>query len=124
MAITVPDYDTAMAFYHRTLGLPVRESWDNPEGRGAVLEAGVATIEILSADQADFIDQVEVGERVSGPIRLALEVADSAATAEQLAGSGGTLVAAAVVTPWGDRNARVRAPEGTQLTLFTAPVAG
>jgi len=121
VAITVPDYEAAMEFYHRALGLPIRESWDNPEGRGAVLEAGIATVEILSADQADFIDQVEVGQRVSGPIRLALEVADSAVTSEQLAASGGALLAAAVVTPWGDRNARVRAPEGTQLTLFTAP---
>jgi lactoylglutathione lyase len=25
-----------------------------------------------------------------------------------------------VATPWGDRNARVRAPDGMQLTLFTA----
>jgi hypothetical protein len=24
-----------------------------------------------------------------------------------------------VTTPWGDRNARVRAPDGMQLTLFT-----
>ena len=24
-----------------------------------------------------------------------------------------------VVTPWGDRNARVRAPDGMQLTLFS-----
>jgi hypothetical protein len=28
------------------------------------------------------------------------------------------------VTPWGDRNARVRAPDGMQLTLFTPPADG
>ena len=28
-------------------------------------------------------------------------------------------MAAAVDTPWGDRNARVAAPDGMQLTLFT-----
>ncbi len=28
---------------------------------------------------------------------------------------------APVTTPWGDRNARVRAPDGMQLTLFTGP---
>jgi hypothetical protein len=26
-----------------------------------------------------------------------------------------------VATPWGDRNVRVRTPEGIQLTLFTPP---
>ena len=26
-----------------------------------------------------------------------------------------------VVTPWGDRNVRVRAPDGMQLTLFEIP---
>ena len=30
-----------------------------------------------------------------------------------------TAVAPAVDTPWGDRNARVAAPDGMQLTLFT-----
>jgi hypothetical protein len=29
-------------------------------------------------------------------------------------------VAAPVTAPWGDRNARVRAPDGMQLTLFSA----
>ena len=28
------------------------------------------------------------------------------------------LVASAAVTPWGDRNARVRSPEGLQITLY------
>jgi hypothetical protein len=28
-------------------------------------------------------------------------------------------VAPPVTTPWGDRNARVQAPDGMQLTLFT-----
>lgn len=29
-------------------------------------------------------------------------------------------VAPSVTTPWGDRNARVQAPDGMQLTLFTS----
>ena len=34
--------------------------------------------------------------------------------------TGADQVAPPVTTPWGDRNARVRAPDGLQLTLFTA----
>jgi uncharacterized glyoxalase superfamily protein PhnB len=35
--------------------------------------------------------------------------------------AGAALMAAPVDTPWGDRNARLRAPDGLQLTLFTSP---
>ena len=56
-------------------------------------------------------------------MRLALEVADSAETARRLVAAGAEEVAPPVVTPWGDRNARVQAPDGMQLTLFT-PSAG
>ena len=66
-----------------------------------------------------MIDRVEVGSRVSGPVRIALQVADSEATAERLARAGAETVAAAVTTPWNDRNVRMRDPQGMQLTLFT-----
>jgi uncharacterized glyoxalase superfamily protein PhnB len=56
---------------------------------------------------------------VSGTVRLALEVADSAETAQRLVAADAEEVAPPVVTPWGDRNARVQAPDGMQLRLFT-----
>ena len=39
--------------------------------------------------------------------------------AARLIALGARQVAPPVVTPWGDRNARVQAPDGMQLTLFT-----
>ena len=33
--------------------------------------------------------------------------------------AGAEQIAPPVTTPWGDRNARVAAPDGMQLTLFT-----
>jgi catechol 2,3-dioxygenase-like lactoylglutathione lyase family enzyme len=48
----VEDYEGALRFWRDALGLPVAEEWEGPSGRGAVLEAGRATIEVLSADQA------------------------------------------------------------------------
>ena len=84
-----------------------------------MLEAGRATIELLDEAQAEYVDRIEAGHRVAGPVRLALEVPDSEGTARRLAEAGAEQVAQAVTTPWGDRNARVQEPDGMQLTLFT-----
>lgn len=119
LAVTVAEYERALAFYRDTLGLPVVEAWDGPDGSGAVLDAGRATLELLSTEQAELVDRVEVGERVAGPIRVALEVQDSARVAEELVAAGAEALAAPVVTPWQHRNVRVRAPDGLQLTLYT-----
>ena len=53
------------------------------------------------------------------PVRVALEVAESAATARRLVAGGAEALADPVVTPWSHRNVRLRAPDGLQLTLFT-----
>jgi lactoylglutathione lyase len=119
LALTVENYDEAVAFYRDVLGLPLLESWDEPGGSGAVLDAGRATLELLSVPQAELVDEVEVGSRVAGPVRVALEVADSAETAQRLVAGGAEALAEPVVTPWRHRNVRLRAPDGMQLTLFT-----
>jgi methylmalonyl-CoA/ethylmalonyl-CoA epimerase len=119
IALTVADYERAVAFYRDALGLPEIESWDRPNGRGTILDAGRATLELFDPLQADTLDAIEVGRRVSGAVRLALHVDDSAALATELVAAGATREGEAVETPWGDRNARVRAPDGMQLTLFT-----
>jgi lactoylglutathione lyase len=124
IAVTVEDYEAAVRLYRDALGLPTLEEWDGPDGRGAILDAGRATIELLSPDQAALVDRIEAGARVSGPIRLALHVGDSAATAERLVAGGASRVADPVITPWGHRNARVQAPDGLQLTLFELPDDG
>jgi len=119
VAVTVEDYEQALGFYRDVLGLPVVEAWDSESGSGAVLDAGRATLELLSLDQAELVDQVEVGERVAGPVRFALEVDNSVQTAQALVAGGAEQLAAPVVTPWSHRNVRLRAPDGMQLTLFT-----
>jgi len=39
--------------------------------------------------------------------------------ADRLIAAGAEQVGRPVLTPWGDRNARVEAPDGMQLTLFS-----
>lgn len=119
VALTVPDFEQAVAFYRDALGLRQIADWSSDDGRVVVLEAGRATLELFDEAQADAVDRIEAGQRVSGPVRLALEVTDSELTARRLVAAGAEGVAPPVTTPWGDRNARVRAPDGMQLTLFT-----
>ena len=119
LALTVDDYDKALAFRHDALGLPVAQSWGEEERRGAVLAAGKATIELLAPDAAADADRVEIGRQLNQPIRFALKVADAAAVADRLSAAGAERVGGLVETPWHHRNIRLRSPEGLQLTLFT-----
>jgi methylmalonyl-CoA/ethylmalonyl-CoA epimerase len=119
VALTVDDFDEALAFYRDGLGLAQLADWSSDSGRVVLLEAGRATLELLDQAQAAEVDRIEAGQRVAGTVRLALEVADSAATARRLVAAGAEAVAEPLTTPWGDTNARVRAPDGMQLTLFT-----
>ena len=119
LALTVENYEEALAFYRDALGLPVLEVWRSPEGDVTLLDAGRATLELLDEAQAEYIDRIEAGRRVAGPVRLAVEVADSEAAARRLVEAGAEQIAEPVTTPWGDRNARIQAPDGMQLTLFT-----
>jgi lactoylglutathione lyase len=118
LVVTADDYDTALTFYRDVLGLPERAAYVSPGGRVTILEAGRATLEIADPSHAKYVDQVEVGQRVAGHIRVAFQVGDAVqATAAATAG-GARLVSHPVVTPWKSRNSRLEAPAGLQLTLF------
>jgi len=119
LCVTAPDYDEAVAFYRDVLGLHEREAYSSEDGRVTILEAGRATLELTDPRHADFIDEVEVGRRVAGSIRVAFEVDDSETTTRKLAAAGATILAEPTRTPWNSLNARLDAPAGLQLTLFT-----
>jgi lactoylglutathione lyase len=119
LVLTVSDFEAAVAFYRDALGLAELADWSEGEAKIVVLDAGRATLELVNEEQAEMIDRVEVGSRVSGPVRIAFKVADSEATARRLARGGAETLAEAVTTPWSDRNVRMRGPEDMQLTLFT-----
>lgn len=119
VALTVADFDEAVAFYRDAIGLEQVADWSGDDGRVILLSAGRATLEIFDQAQAEKVDAIEAGRRISGVVRLALEVEDSWETARRLIAAGAEEVAPPLVTPWGDRSARVQAPDGMQLTLFT-----
>jgi len=119
LVVTAADYDEALRFYRDVLGLRERAAYSSPDGRVTILEAGVATLEITDPPHAAFIDDVEVGRRVAGHIRVAFEVDDSTSMTKTLADAGATVVAEPTRTPWNSLNARLDAPAGLHLTLFT-----
>jgi catechol 2,3-dioxygenase-like lactoylglutathione lyase family enzyme len=122
VALTVKDFDAALRLYREGLGLEVTEAFENsPDGRVVILPAGAATIELLNGPQADFVDEVETGSVVGASFRLALQVDDVEATGKRLQNLGARVIHQPVITPWGDRNMRLKTPDGVQITLFQSP---
>ena len=118
VALTSSDYERSIKFYCNGLGLEPAQLWNNGQGRALILAMGNATLEIFDETQAQTIDQIEAGQRISGQIRFALQVPDVKAAMERLLAHGATLVHPPVITPWGDHNVRLQDPDGMQITLF------
>lgn len=120
VAITTDEFDRLVSFYCDGLGLEPAQVWPEDQGRALVLDMGKATLEVFDEKQAQTIDQIEVGRRISGRVRFALQVPDLKAAMERLRSHGATLVHPPVDTPWGDRNVRFQDPDGMQITLYQA----
>jgi predicted enzyme related to lactoylglutathione lyase len=118
LVVTVDNHEQALRFYRDVLGLPELADFSSADGNVRLLDAGRATVEVVDRRQAEFIDRVEVGRRVAGHIRVALEVDDAGTATAQLAEAGATVIAEPTRTPWNSLNARLTAPDGLQLTLF------
>ena len=121
VALTTHAFDRLAAFYREGLGLEPSQVWPEEQGRALVLDLGKATLEVFDEQQAYTVDQLEVGRRVSGQVRFALQVPNLEAALQRLQAHGAKLVHPTVVTPWGDRTARFEDPDGLQVTLYQAP---
>lgn len=119
LVVEAEDLEAALAFYRDVLGMPEQEAYRGDDGAEVrILDAGRATLELSNPAQVRFIDRVETDGGRSDRIRVALEVDDSAAVADELVEAGAELEASARETPWRSINARLRGPAGLQLTLF------
>lgn len=118
VAITTDEYEKLSSFYLDGLGLEPSQIWPEDQGKALVLDLGRATLEVFDEKQANTVDQIEVGRRVSGKIRFALQVPDLDAAMDRLLATGARLVHDPVVTPWGDRTVRFEDPDGMQITLY------
>ncbi len=121
VAVTTGDYERMVKFYCAGLGIESAQIWNNGQGHALVLDMGKATLEIFDEAQAETIDQIEAGKRISGQVRFALQVPDLQAAMQRLLANGAILVHPPVITPWGDHNVRLQDPDGMQITLFQPP---
>jgi predicted enzyme related to lactoylglutathione lyase len=118
LVVTADDYDEALRFYRDVLGLGEEAAFESEGGHVTILDAGRATLEITDRRHAEYIDRVEVGQRVAGHIRVAFEVEDSAAVTAELEQAGASVVAEPTTTPWNSLNARLDGPAGLHVTIF------
>jgi predicted enzyme related to lactoylglutathione lyase len=119
LVVTAADYEEALRFYRDVLGLSERAAYSSPGGRVTILEAGRATLEIADPSHAAYIDDVEVGRRVAGHIRVAFQVRDATSATSALAAGGARVIAEPTQTPWRSLNSRLDGPGDLQLTLFS-----
>lgn len=118
LVVTAPDYEVALAFYRDVLGMREVAAFTSADARVTTLDAGRATLELADQRHAAYVDEVEVGRRVAGHVRVALRVADAEVATERALAAGAELISPPVETPWRSLNSRLNGPADLQLTLF------
>jgi catechol 2,3-dioxygenase-like lactoylglutathione lyase family enzyme len=109
--ITASDYFRTLEFYADVLGLPIHESWDDPDGRGTLFRAAGGMIEVFEANAH------HPAHRPEG-VRLGLEVDDAQALHDRVVQQGVAIVEAIDDRPWGHRSFTIDDPDGLPLTFF------
>lgn len=118
LVLTVEDFEATVRICRDLLGMREVPAVSSPGGRVAILEAGRATLELADAAHAAYIDDVEVGHRCAGPVRVAVGVSGVHEGSRRLQDAGLVQLAAPTPTPFGSVNSRFELPDGLQLTLF------
>src|SRR5207237_1309940 len=119
LVVTTEDYDAAVAFYRDALGLSESAEYlSEDQGRVIILDAGRATLEIADPGHAVYVDDVEVGRRVAGDVRVAFGVPEAAAATDILTGAAAVPIAPPTRTPWHSLNSRLNGPARLPLNLF------
>lgn len=118
VALVAADYERVVSFYRDGLGIDPAQLWTNEADRAIIFEMGNGTLEIFDEPHADIVDQIEAGHPTGAHLRFALQVPDLDEALERALKWGATQVHEPVVTPWNHRNARLKSPDGMQITLF------
>ncbi|WOF24719.1 VOC family protein [Microbacterium betulae] len=120
LIIETDDFDEALRFYRDVLGMPEQPAFATEgDDRVAILNAGMATIELATATHVRNIDALENAPTAEGPtLRIALEVDDTEAAVASAGEYGAETLAPATRTPFRTVNARVQGPAGWQITFF------
>ncbi len=120
LIIETDDFDEAAHFYRDVLGMPEQPAFaTDGDDRVAILQAGIATIELATPSHVRNIDAIENAPTVDGPtLRIALEVDDTRHAVAVAEESGANILALPTETPFRTINGRVQGPAGWQVTFF------
>jgi catechol 2,3-dioxygenase-like lactoylglutathione lyase family enzyme len=110
-ALVTNAFDAVVHFYGETLGFPVVEEWDRPNGRGRRFDLGGLRLEIL--DNAREREPLSVGA-ANDRFQIVIEVQDIVQTRSRLAGDFPQPVAVS----WGARLFHIRDPDGVPVTFL------
>lgn len=110
------DFDAAIDFYERRLGLARYREWGQEPHRGVVYFLGGAYVELTETPAG------APGPDPPAGVRLWLQVADVRATRDELAAAGVAVVEEPERKPWGLVEMVVRDPDGLPLVLVETPI--
>jgi catechol 2,3-dioxygenase-like lactoylglutathione lyase family enzyme len=111
------DFEETVAFYRDTLGLEQLDTWDRPEGKGALLRAGGGLIEVV--DRLPRLPD-RGGAPVARDARLAIQVDNMDAAHRRLAEAKVRILRGLTTQPSGHRTLTFLGPDGLPISLFSA----
>lgn len=113
------DFAASRAFYTGVLEFPVVEEWEEPRGRGLIVSAGGALLEIYEMTEADSRFDPRFRQHVAGDkIDLQLQTESLDAWTARLAGRWP--FDGPEDLPWGQRWIKLRDPDGWLIAIYTA----
>ncbi|WNI18461.1 PhzF family phenazine biosynthesis isomerase [Actinacidiphila sp. ITFR-21] len=122
VVVATEDYERAVAFYGRALGLPIRDGFQGAgDVRAVVFDAGAATLEIGDRARTALADDVGAGLPAGPRIRLAFEVTDAAGTTDRLVEAGARPVSPPAAPPRNSLDSGLDAPGEVRIALFQEP---
>ncbi len=106
-----------MRFYVELLGFPVQAEWEEPQGKGCVMEVGGGMIEFYEMTEHDPRLRREFRENVANDkIDIQLKTGELDAWAEWL--NGKWEFTGPETLPWGQRGIQMRDPDGVLVAIY------
>ncbi len=120
VAYNARDFDATVGFFETVLGLDGVNSWERPDGKGALFAAGGnAVVEVLAAAEGEAPFEAPP----QGSFSLMVAVDDLEKRLAEIVDRGGVVAQPIVDKPW-NRSFSVRDPNGVEIFFFTPKPAG